>query len=296
MTDAAAPPGRPGRGLALMFVATIGFSLMHAAIRHLSGQLHPFEMAFFRNVFGLLVLAPLFLRYGLGPLRTTRFRLHGLRAILNAVAMLCFFYALSITPLADVAALSFTAPLFATVLAVFILGEVVRLRRWSAILFGFAGAFVAIRPGFEHVGLGPLLLLTQAAVWGAALIVIKVLARTDSSLTIAAYMVLLMIPLSAGPALLFWQTPTLEQLAWLALIGVLGTIAQMLMTQALKEAEATLVLSLDFFKLVWATMLGYWLFGEVPDEYTWVGGVMIFASATYIAYREANLRGRRPSS
>jgi len=169
---------------------------------------------------------------------------------------------------------------------------VVRLRRWSAILFGFAGAFVAIRPGFEHVGLGPFLVLTQAAVWGGALIVIKILGRTESSITIAAYMVLLMIPLSAGPALLFWQTPTLDQLAWLALIGVLGTIAQILMTQALKETEATLVLSLDFFKLVWATMLGYWLFGEVPDEFTWVGGMMIFASATYIAYREANLRKR----
>jgi len=290
LRDADAPSGRSGRGLALMFAATIGFSLMHAAIRHLSGQLHPFEMAFFRNVFGLLVMGPILLRYGLAPLRTARFPLHSLRAILNLVAMLCFFYALSITPLADVAALSFMAPLFATVLAVLVLGEIVRIHRWSAILFGFAGAFVAIRPGFEDVGLGPVLLLAQAAVWGATLIVIKILCRTESSVTIAAYTVLLMIPLSAGPALMHWQTPTLEQLAWLALIGVLGTIAQMLMTQALKETEATLVLSLDFFKLVWATMLGYWLFGEVPDEFTWIGGVMIFASATYIAYREARLR------
>ncbi|MDP6953784.1 MAG: DMT family transporter [Alphaproteobacteria bacterium] len=293
MSEAAGSANRPAVGMALMFSATIIFSLMHAAIRHVSGELHPFEMAFFRNLFGLLVMGPILLRYGLAPLRTARFPLHGLRAIFNLVAMLCFFYALSITPLADVAALSFTAPLFATILAVFVLGEVVRIRRWTAIMFGFAGAFVAIRPGFEHVGLGPLLVLTQAAVWGGALIVIKILGRTESSITIAAYMVLLMIPLSAGPALLFWQTPTLEQLAWLALIGVLGTFAQLLMTQALKETEATLVLSLDFFKLVWATMLGYWLFGEVPDEFTWVGGMMIFASATYIAYREANLRGRR---
>jgi len=91
LSEASAPAGRPGVGMALMFSATIIFSLMHAAIRHLSGELHPFEMAFFRNVFGLLVMGPILLRYGLAPLRTARFPLHGLRAILNLVAMLCFF-------------------------------------------------------------------------------------------------------------------------------------------------------------------------------------------------------------
>jgi drug/metabolite transporter (DMT)-like permease len=279
-----------GRALALMFVATMGFSTMHALVRHVSAELHPFEIAFFRNLFGLIVIVPWFLRYGGAVLKTERLPLHLLRAVLNVVAMLCFFYALKVTPLSQVAALSFTAPIFATILAVLILHEVVRARRWAAILVGFAGTFVAIRPGFAEVGLGSMLLIIQAVVWGAALVVIKVLGRSDSSVTIAAYMTLLMIPLSLVPASLFWQTPRLDQLGWLLLIGVFGTVGQLLMTQALKEGEAAVVMPVDFFKLIWAAILGYLVFSEVPTVYTWIGGTMIFAAATYIAYRESVLR------
>ena len=180
----------------------------------------------------------------------------------------------------------------------------VRARRWVAIFIGFAGTYVAIRPGFAEVGLGSMLVLIQAVAWAAALVTIKVLSRTDSSITIATYMVLLMIPLSLGPALLVWQDPTWEQLGWLALIGVLGTIGQLLMTQSLKEGETTVVMPIDFFKLIWASALGFWLFAEIPDLFTWIGGIMIFASTSYIAYRESKLRrlpapqsvGRPPES
>ena len=287
---AALAAGSAGRPLALMFVSTMGFSIMHALVRHVSGELHPFEIAFFRNVFGLIVIVPWLMRYGLGLLKTPKLELHLLRSGLNVIAMLCFFYALSVTPLSEVAALSFTAPIFATILAVLVLGEVVRMRRWLAILFGFAGTFVAIRPGFAEVGLGSMLLIIQAVLWAGALVVIKILGRTDSSITIAAYMTLLMIPLSLVPALLFWQTPSLDQLGWLVLIGVIGTLAQLLMTQALKEGEAAVVMPVDFFKLIWAAILGYVFFAEVPGVYTWIGGTMIFAAATYIAYRESVLR------
>ncbi len=287
-----------------MFASTIAFSLLHASVRHVSADLHPFEIAFFRNAFGLLVILPWFLRYGVGLLATQKLGLHVVRGGLNAVAMLCFFYALAITPLSQVAALSFTAPIFATILAILLLGEVVRARRWIAIAIGFAGTFVAIRPGFAEVGLGSILVLVQAVAWAGALITIKVLSRTESSITIATYMVILMIPLSLGPALMFWQTPTWSQLGWLALIGVLGTIGQLLMTQSLKEGETTVVMPIDFFKLIWASALGFWLFAEIPDLYTWIGGIMIFASTSYIAYRESKLKklpapesvGRPPES
>jgi drug/metabolite transporter (DMT)-like permease len=278
------------RALAIMFVSTIAFSLMHACVRHLSGELHPFEIAFFRNAFGFLVILPWFLRYGTTILSTNRLGLHSVRAGLNVIAMLCFFFALSVTPLSTVAALSFTAPIFATVLAIVLLGEKVRLRRWIAIAIGFAGTFIAIRPGFAEVGLGSILVLIQSVAWAAALITIKVLGRTESSITIAAYMVLLMTPLSFVPALFYWQAPTLEQLVWLLAIGVLGTVGQLLMTQSLKEGDTTVVMPIDFFKLIWASALGYWIFAEVPDRFTWFGGMMIFASTAYIAYRESQLR------
>ncbi len=284
------PRAGPVRAVALMFLATIAFSSMHVLVRDASESLHPFQIAFFRNLFGLIVVGPWLFRYGFGILRTARPGLHVLRALLNVLAMMCFFYALSITPLSQVAALSFTAPIFATILAVILLGERVGRWRWSAILFGFAGTLVAVRPGFAEVGLGTALVLVQAVAWAGALVVIRVVGRADSAITIASYMVLLMIPLSLGPALWVWRTPGGEQLPALAALGVIGTAAQLLMTQALKEGETGVVMPVDFCRLVWASALGYWFFAEVPSLFTILGGAMIFLSTTCIAWRENRLR------
>ncbi len=282
------------RGVLFMFVATICFSVMHALIRYMSAELHPFELAFFRNLFGLLVVIPWFIRYGLKPLKTKRLGLHALRAGINAMAMLMFFYAVSITPLADVAALSFTAPIFATVLAILILGEVVGFRRWCAILFGFCGTLVLLRPGLDVVSGGQLLVVASASFWACALIVIKILGRTESSVTIITYLILLMAPLSAIPAAMVWSTPNFQQLSVMAVMGVLGTFGQLLMTQALKEGDTNAVMPLDFLKMIWAVLLGFFVFGEIPGIFTWVGGAMIFASITYIAYREHKVRQITP--
>jgi drug/metabolite transporter (DMT)-like permease len=274
------------RGIGLMFVSTFFFAAMHGSIRYLSATIHPFEIALFRNVFGLMVVLPWFYRYGIAPLRTQRFGLHALRAVFNIMAMLSFFYALSITPLSEVTALGFTAPIFATVLAALILGEVVRARRWSAIAIGFLGTLIILRPGFEAIGLGQMLVLFSSMIWACALLVIKTLGRTDSSATIIAYMALLMIPLSLVPALLVWRWPDPLEWAWLIAIGVLGGIAQFCMTEALRQADTAVVMPFDFFKLVWVTVIAWLAFAEHLDLYTWIGGAVIFASTLYIAYRE----------
>lgn len=280
-------------GMMFMVLSTIGFASMHGVVRHLSADLHPFEIAFFRNLFGLVALLPWFLRLGVAPLRTNRFGLYLVRALVNVVAMLMFFYAVSITPLAELQALGFTAPLFATVLAMIFLGERVRLRRWTALIVGFAGAMLIIRPGFEEVSLGSMLVLGSSAIWALALIIIKVLSRTESSVTITAYMVLLMTPLSAIPAYFVWQWPVGEQWLWLVAVGVIGTLAQMAMAQSFRVADATAVLPLDFTKLIWGAAIGYLAFAEIPDVWTWIGGITIFSGATYIAYRESKIkRGR----
>jgi len=278
------------RGIVWMAGSTVAFVIMHATVRHVSKELNPIEIAFFRQAFGFLALTPFFLRYGLTPFRTTRLRLHTARAAINTVAMLSFYYALSTTPLAEVSALAFSSPIFATLLAMLFLGERVRLRRWMAILVGFAGTFVVIRPGFESVGPGQIAVLLSSATWAVALILIKLLGRTESSLTITAYMTLLMTPMSLFPAIAVWQWPTAETFAWLALLGIAGTTGQLLVTQALKEGDTSVVMPIDFLKLIWAASLGFLWFGEVPTIFTWTGGAMIFASTTYIAVREHQLR------
>ena len=274
-------------GVVFMVASTVAFAGMHGGVRYLALEqhLHPFEIAFFRNFFGLLALAPWFIRRGVRPLRTQRFGLHVWRALINVVAMLLFFMALGLTPIVQVQALGFTAPLFASLLAIVFLGERVFLWRWGALVVGFVGALIIIRPGVGAIDVGSLLVLGSAATWACAIIIIKLLSRTDSSVTITAYMVLLMIPMSLLPAVFVWQWPNGEQLLWLGFVGISGTLAQMGLAQAFRMAEVTVVLPLDFMKLLWGAMIGYLAFGEVPGATIWIGGFTIFAAATYIAYR-----------
>tara|TARA_B110000444_G_scaffold30996_1_gene26263 strand:- start:3240 stop:4103 length:864 start_codon:yes stop_codon:yes gene_type:complete len=276
--------------ISLMAVAAILFVAMHTVVRSMSGQLHPFEIAFFRAFLGLFVLLPFVFKDNFSILKTKNIKLHSLRGILNAGAMLCFFYGLSITPLAQVTALGFSAPLFATVLAVIFLGEVVRVRRWTAIIIGFLGTMIILRPGMVDLGIGPLLIVISAAIWSVALMVIKVMTRTDSSVTISFYASIFLSPLVFFAAFPFWELPSWEQLGWMFLLAALGTFAQTLMNQSLKLADTSVVMPVDFSKMIWATLLGFVFFDEVPDFYTWVGAILIFGSTTYIAIRESRLK------
>ena len=288
------PASNALKGIGFMVLACVFFGAMHVGVRHVTQSIHPFEAAFFRNVFGRLVLAPSFITHGWRPLRTNRFGLHCARAALNVVAMLAFFYALSITPVVLVQALAFTAPLFTAVLAVLLLGERMRVRRITAIAAGFAGTLIIIRPGVQPIELGPVLVLASAAVWGYVLILIKSLSRTDSAVTITAYMVLLMSPMTLVCALFVWTWPSGGELAVLVSIGIAGTLAQMCMTQSLRLAETMVVLPFDFTKLVWSAFFAWLLLGELIDTWTLVGALVIFSGGLYVAYRERQLaRGSR---
>jgi drug/metabolite transporter (DMT)-like permease len=284
-----APVGGNLPGIGKMLLAGVFFAIMHVAIRHVANSgVHPFEIAFFRNLFGFLVVVPWMVRYGLGVLKTSRLDLHAVRAVVNTCGMLAGFYALAIAPLAQVTALGFSAPIFATLLAIAFWGEKVGIRRWSAILFGFAGTLVTVKSGFTASGiqLGLALAIFAAITSGISIIDIKILARTDSAVTITAYMSLLMAPLSFVPALFVWTWPTLEQIAWLVFIGVAGNIGQILYARALHDGDTNVVMTFDYVRLMWIAGLAFLAYSEVPDRYTWAGGTMIFASAAYIAYRE----------
>jgi len=274
------------RGILLMCTSTVLFASMHVLVRYASKDLPPLEIAFFRNAFGIIVFLPLLLSSGLAFMRTKRLGLHAVRGLLNVCAMLSFFTALSLTPVARVTALSFSSPLFMALLSVLFLGERFRIRRWIALVLGFTGTLIIIRPGMIPVDLGSILVVGSGLIWAVTMVVIKILSRTESSLAITAYMNLFLGLFSLGPALWVWVTPPPEAWVWLVAIGVLGTIAQLALSQALKETEPTAVMPFDFLKLVWTTLLGLWVFGELPDLLTWVGAVVVFASGFYIAWRE----------
>ena len=278
------------RGITMMVVATICFSVMHATIRYLAKDLHPIQMAFFRNFFGVIVFLPVIARSGFGFLRTERLGMHAIRGVLNICAMFAFFTGLSMTPIARVTALSFTGPIFMAILSVILLGERIYLRRTLAILGGFIGMLVVLRPGVSEIDTGSLLVILSAMFWSVALIVIKVLSRTETSLTITGYMTIFLSLFSFGPALWVWQTPSMEAWVLLVVMGVTGTFAQLTLAESLKQADAGVIMPFDFLKLVWASLLGFLLFSEMPDGWTLVGAVIIFASGTYIAIREGQTR------
>ena len=277
------------RAVIFMALASVLFVAMHELVRDLSKDLHPFQIAFFRASLGLIVLSPIIFKNRFAILRTSKIKLHALRGLLNAGAMLCFFYGLSITPLAQVTALSFAVPLFATLFAVLLLGEIIKIRRITALLIGFFGTLVIIRPGLIDFGLGPILILSQAIIWSLALMVIKVLTRTDSSLTIAIYASIFLSPMVLIAAIPVWQSPTTYQLILMLIIATFGTIAQTLMNESLKLGETSVVMPVEFTRMIWAALFGYCFFSEVPDIFTWFGSVLIFGSTAYIAVRESKL-------
>ena len=284
---AAIPP--PLAGFMMVVLASALFASMHNTIRFVtvSEGLHPFEAAFFRNLFGLLVFIPFLVRQGLRVFYTKRIGMHLGRAGLNTVSMLCWFSALVLMPVADATALSLMGPVFVALLAIMFLGERVGPRRWLGIGLALAGGLIIIRPGFSEIGLGPGLILFAAILVSASKLMAKVLSGTESAATIVALLTCLMVPTTLVPALFFWQTPTLEQLALLALIGVFGTTGHLLYVQAYKIAEISLVEPALFTRMIWAALIGFVLFAEFPDLWTWVGGAVIVVGTTYIARREA---------
>jgi drug/metabolite transporter (DMT)-like permease len=274
------------RGMAAMFASAGTISSMNGVVHHLVLSMHAFEIAFFRQLFGLIFIAVVFLRDGLQPLYTRKFKLHAARALFNVIALLSYFVALSLEPLAKVVGLGFTAPLFATLGAAFFLGETMGVRRWLALVVGLGGALIIVRPGVEAGSFGTMMVLLSNAAWACALIVIKVLARTESAVTITAYAAMLMVPMALATAVFVWQWPTIEQIYWLIGIGVFGTFAQLCLSQAFREADAVLVLPVDFTKFIWVSVIGYFFFAEVPEMWTVVGAAVICSGVFYNAYRE----------
>jgi drug/metabolite transporter (DMT)-like permease len=279
------------RGIILAIASGAFFASMHGSVRLLSQDLDAMEIAFFRAFFGFLFFTPLLIRTRLSVLRTRRLPLHLLRGIFNGASLLLWFTALSMVPLGDATALSLMGPLFVALGAMLVLGERVRGPRWTALAIGFAGALIIVRPGFQEVNLGMIFVLVSMLFVTGSKLIAKSLSRTDQPSTIVAYLSLtMMVP--SGVALIFvWQTPTIEQLLFMVLIGFLGSCGHLLLTTAYKIADISAVEPVVFARLVWAAIVGWFMFAEFPGLWVWIGGALVVAGSTWLARHEA--RGRR---
>lgn len=281
---------------ALWMVASgVFFTGLSGTIRHLGQAMHPFEVAFFRNLFGLAFMLPWLLSAGLEGLKTSRLSLYLLRCVLGLASMLCWFTALAWLPIAQAVALSFTAPIFATIMAAVFLKETVRLRRWTATTVGLIGVIVILWPqltassgGTQTQGIGLAILSTLLSV--IVSLIVKRLSATEPANAIVTYMVLIMTPMSLVPAIPHWTWPPVDTWFWLVAMGALGSLGHICYVRAFAMADASAVMPYDYTRLLVAALIGWLAFGELPTIYTWIGAAIIVASAIYIAHREATLR------
>ena len=267
--------------------ATLFGSFMGAGVKFLSDDLHPIIICFYRCLMGLILITPFVARNNFQALQTDNMRLQIFRALINIISMICWFSAISMMHFEKATALGFTTPLFTTVLAVLILGEVIRFHRTAALLLGFVGILIIIRPGYMPFEFGTVLMLIASFSFSFVLIFVKKLSATDSSLTIIFYHLLYMTPAFFILSLFYWENINFNQLIIFVLMGASGLLSHWCLAQAFKMSDTTFVMPLQFTKLIWASLIGLFIFAEQPDVWTWIGGVIIFISIVYITYREA---------
>jgi drug/metabolite transporter (DMT)-like permease len=261
----------------LMLGSTLSFGFMALAIRYATAYVPTQEVAFFRNAFGLLALLPMLLRPGRAPLKTQQLPRYFMRSAIGLASMLCAFWALGHLPMAQAVSLSYSK------------------RRWAAVIIGFIGVLVIVRPGTGSFSAGSLVAVAAAVLSSVVAIQIKQLTRVDGADTVVFYTYVFWVPLSLIPALFVWQWPSGIAWLWLALTGVLGTLGQLLWTRALRLGEVSALTPISFMQLPLVSVMAWLLFNEALDRWTVIGALIILGSNAYIAHREAVLARRAKS-
>jgi drug/metabolite transporter (DMT)-like permease len=276
-----------------MAASGMAFAILNTAIKWLAQDIHPWVVGSLRYFFGFVVLLPLIWRLGLGGLATRAPGLTALRCLFHSGGLMLWFYAVPMVSMAEMTALGFTGPIFMCLGAVLVLGERMSWARWAAVLMGFIGVLVVVRPwsggGFSGVTLGNLLMLASSPVFAGSFLTAKVLTRHDSSEVIVLWQHLGVGLMTLPLAVIFWSNPTLEQWFWIVVCGVLGTVGHYCINRAFVVADVSAVQPVRFLDLVWASLGGFLVFSTIPHGWTLVGAAVIFASTLWLARHESRL-------
>ena len=279
------------QGAAWIVLGTLLFSANDALVKFLGRSMSPFEIVWVRYVLGLVFLSPVFFHVGWRGLKTQRLHFHVARAVVACTAQVAAYFAIVELLLADATAISFSRPLFQTVLAVLILGEIVGRQRWWATAIGFIGVLIMVRPGAAGFHLMSLAALGAALLFGYSLILIRQLARTEPTPRILFYYHLLGAIFFAAPAAHEWVTPDLTQAGLLVLVGALTTGAMWCFVRGYSLGEASFIGPIEYVRLIYAASIGYFVFAELPDAWTSIGAAIIVASTLYLARVEGGRGG-----
>ena len=280
-----------GKGIAFMLLAVGLFAVMDAMVKWL-GETYPTgQLVFFRSAFAFIPLGIVIARSGglRRALMITNGWGHAVRCLIGMGSLGLFFYCFPRMPLADMIAITFAAPIFITALSVPLLGERVGPRRWTAVLVGFGGVLVILQPGGSGFDGIALLALLGTLFYAGAVISVRWLARTESSTSIVFTFTLTCTLVSAALLPFQWVTPSLPDLALLIVVGLIGGCAQIAITEAFRKADVSLVVPFEYSAMLWAALLGFLFWGEIPGNNVWYGVAIVIASGLYILFREAHL-------
>lgn len=284
----------PVLGISLKLASLVVFAGMLVCIKFLGRDIPAGQTIFVRGFISVVVLALIAWSTGrLYLLKTDNWRSHALRSLCGTVSMFCLFVAIAMIPLADLTAISFTTPLFLTVLAMVFLGERIHGFRWTALGIGFIGVLVTIGPhlSFAHGATpGVLVALASAMFSAVALMFLRKMSGGEHAITITFYFSLTFMVCSALTALRGWPMPTAEQ--WLLIVGagLFGVFGQVLMTYSYRYAEASTIAPLDYSNMIIAIVLGYLFFDEIPTLSVWIGAPLILGAGLIILWREYSLK------
>jgi drug/metabolite transporter (DMT)-like permease len=277
------------RALIFMFLAMVFFTGMSVFIRKSAEQLHIMEVIFLRNLLACFLIIPIMIPSGIKTFKMYEPRLFFFRAIVGSIGMIAGFIAFILIPLAQATAISFTTPIFVTIGATFLLGEIIKVRRIVAIFVGFLGMLVIIQPGAGAMSIGVALAFISAGAHSVNALLVKKMTAKENPNAIVAWMVILIVPITVVPAFFVWEWPSGLTWVYLWSLALFGTLAHMCFTRAFASAEVTSLQALEFIKLPMTAFIAWLIFAEVPGVWTWIGGVIIFSSTVYITHREAKL-------
>ena len=275
------------KGALILMIAAFGFALMAALIKLAGSRLPVTQILFVRQIGMVIMLLPVLVTHFPDVVRTQRFDLQLTRVLFALIAMLCGFTAIIHMPLAEATALGFAKSFFVTIFAVIVLKETVGVYRWSAVAIGFIGVLIMLRPGTDSFSIYGLMAVIGAASAGFVMVIIRLLSRSDSPNTILMFQAVGVAIVMIVPAILNWVPPTPREWAILAAIGFVSFFAQKANIYAFKFGEASMLASLDYLRLIYATLFGWLLFSQLPGVATWVGAGIIVLASIYTVRRES---------
>ena len=278
------------KAIMLALIASFCAVLMSVFLKLAQEDSNVFTIGFLRFFFGLLLITPIIIQSNFKIYNTNNFKLHILRCIINVPMMIFGFAALTYIPLEQIKAIGFLSPILVVILSVIFLGERIYLIRTFSLILGFIGTLIILRPGFIEINIGVYMVLASALLWSCVIIITKFMSKNDSAMTILTFQYTFVTLFTLPLAIIYWNNPSFISLIYTLLAAIVGTVLHLCINNAYKLSDLSIIQPVWFTQLVFASFLGFIIFGSLPDFFTWIGAILVFISVLIITYRENYLK------